>query len=54
MTIYGGLYVKPDEQCGIWLNAEQMRVLSTCGIGWGVDVFVSDTPRRPVGAVQIS
>jgi hypothetical protein len=38
VSIYGGFYVS-DEQQGIWLNPEQMAVLATCGIGWGLDLF---------------
>lgn len=38
--IYGGFYVRPDAQCGLWLEPEQMRVLAECGVGWGLDVFV--------------
>lgn len=40
MTIYGGIYVPADEQCGIWLDSGQMQLLASCGIGWGVDLFV--------------
>ena len=46
ITIYGGLYVKPGEQSGVWLDPEQMRVLSACGIGWGLDIFVTDEPSE--------
>ncbi len=42
ITIYGGLYHRNDEQCGIWLEPSAMRVLAECGIGWGLDVFVED------------
>jgi diadenosine tetraphosphatase ApaH/serine/threonine PP2A family protein phosphatase len=46
VTIYGGLYSTLNEQCGVWLDPEQMRVLSACGIGWGLDIFVNDeTPE---------
>jgi hypothetical protein len=38
ITIYGGFYVS-DEQQGVWLDAGQMAVLATCGIGWGLDLF---------------
>lgn len=40
VTIYGGLYVSPNAQCGLWLEPHQMRVLAACGIGWGLDLFV--------------
>ena len=39
MAIYGGLYPPPDDQCGIWLDPAQMRVLADCGVGWGVDIL---------------
>ena len=46
VRIYGGLYKSLDEQSGVWLDSEQMRVLSACGIGWGLDIFVNDgTPE---------
>ena len=46
VAIYGGLYKTLDEQSGVWLDPEQMRVLSACGIGWGLDIFVNDgTPE---------
>jgi hypothetical protein len=48
MTIYGGLYVKPGEQCGVWLNNEQMKILASCGIGWGLDLFVDDQSSEPI------
>lgn len=38
IRIYGGFYVS-DEQQGVWLDADQMAVLVTCGIGWGLDLF---------------
>lgn len=44
VTIYGGLYVSPEEQCGVWLEPEQMQVLAACGVGWGLDLFVADEP----------
>lgn len=40
VSIYGGYYVS-DEQQGIWLDPNQMAVLSACGIGWGLDLFES-------------
>jgi hypothetical protein len=39
MTITGGFYYAPDEQAGLWLDADQMRVLADSGIGWGIDIF---------------
>lgn len=39
VTLYGGLYVRPDEQCGLWLDPEQMRVLANCQVAWGLDIF---------------
>ncbi|MBO9518248.1 MAG: DUF4279 domain-containing protein [Porphyrobacter sp.] len=38
VTIYGGLYHQGDEQCGIWLDPEDMGILAECGIGWGLDI----------------
>jgi len=37
--IYGGLYLRPDEQCGVWLDPAQMRVLADCQVEWGLDLF---------------
>lgn len=39
VTIYGGLYVPADRQCGVSLEPDQMQLLAACGIGWGLDVF---------------
>jgi hypothetical protein len=39
ITIYGGLYHKAGEQCGLWLDAGQMQLLAACGISWGLDLF---------------
>lgn len=41
VTLYGGLYVR-HEQCGVWLDPEQMRVLASCEVGWGLDIFTAD------------
>ena len=41
VTVYGGLYHRADQQCGVWLEPEQMQVLASCGMGWGLDVFGS-------------
>ena len=40
VTIYGGLYIQPDQQCGVFLDPDQMRILADCGVGWGLDLFV--------------
>lgn len=37
--LQGGLYFKADEQCGVWLEPEQMRALVDCQLGWGLDVY---------------
>jgi hypothetical protein len=42
VTVYGGLYFATEEQCGVWLEPEQMKVLASCGVGWGLDLFVAD------------
>ena len=39
VTIYGGLHVPRNEQCGIWLDPGQMQILAACGVGWGLDLF---------------
>jgi len=39
ITVYGGVH-HDGEQCGIWLEPEQMAALASCGIGWGVDVLL--------------
>jgi hypothetical protein len=44
IAIYGGLYLRPTEQCGVWLEPDQMRLLADCGIGWGLDLFIEDKP----------
>jgi hypothetical protein len=40
VSIYGGLYIQPDQQCGVFLDPDQMRILTDCGVGWGLDLFV--------------
>ena len=42
VTIYGGLYVPFDKQCGLWLEPEQMQLLAACGVGWGLDLVAGD------------
>ncbi len=42
VTVYGGLYIRPDEQCGVWLDPEQMQILARCEVGWGLDIFTAD------------
>jgi hypothetical protein len=42
LTIYGGFYVPKDSQSGVWLSADQMAVLSSCGVEWGLDLFRVD------------
>ena len=42
VTIYGALYKIVDEQCGVWLYPEQMRLLGACGVGWGLDVYIRE------------
>lgn len=39
VSVYGGLYHRAGQQCGVWLEPEQMQVLASCGVGWGLDVF---------------
>lgn len=39
VTIYGGLYVPRDQQCSVWLDANQMQLLAACNVGWGLDLF---------------
>jgi hypothetical protein len=39
--IYGGFYVPPNQQSGIWLDPQQMRVLAECEVEWGLDLFTS-------------
>jgi len=40
VSIYGGLYVEADRQCGVFLDPDQMRLLADCGVGWGLDIFI--------------
>ena len=40
MTIYGGLHHEPNEQCGVWLDPEDMALISACRLGWGLDLWV--------------
>lgn len=42
ITLYGGLYKRPGEQCGVWLEPEQMRLLADCQVGWGLDLFTAE------------
>lgn len=44
VMIYGGLYLSPEEQSGVWLEPDQMQALATCGVGWGLDLFVATEP----------
>jgi hypothetical protein len=41
VSIYGGLYVPSDRQCGVWLEPDQMQLLAACGVGWGLDLFTA-------------
>ncbi|HEV2676387.1 MAG TPA: DUF4279 domain-containing protein [Aliidongia sp.] len=41
MSIYGGLHVEADRQCGVFLDPDQMQLLANCGVGWGLDLFVN-------------
>ncbi|HEX4183253.1 MAG TPA: DUF4279 domain-containing protein [Caulobacteraceae bacterium] len=41
VAIYGGFYVSPVEQGGVWLEASQMQALAACGVAWGLDLFVA-------------
>jgi hypothetical protein len=40
--LQGGLHFKADQQCGVWLEPEQMRVLVDCQLGWGLDVYAAE------------
>ena len=42
VTIYGGLHVPADQQCGIWLDPYGMGLLAACGVGWGLDLFIRE------------
>ena len=42
ITLYGGLFVRHDSQCGIWLDPDHMGVLASCGVAWGIDIFIED------------
>jgi hypothetical protein len=42
LTIYGGFYVLKDSQSGLWLSTDQMFVLASCGVEWGLDFFRPD------------
>ena len=42
VSLHGGLYLRADEQCGIWLEPDQMRVLVDCQVGWGLDLAIAD------------
>lgn len=42
VTVYGGLYVPPHDQCGVWLEPDQMHLLAACGVGWGLNLFTGD------------
>jgi hypothetical protein len=46
LTIYGGLYVSPERQQGLWLEPDQMRLLEACGAGWDIDLFVVNVSPR--------
>lgn len=40
VIISGGFYIHPDEQCGILLDPDQMRLIAACGVAWGLDFYV--------------
>jgi hypothetical protein len=40
MTIYGGLHYDSNEQGGVWLDPEDMALISACRLGWGLDLWV--------------
>lgn len=42
LTIYGGLHVPCDGQCGVWLEPDQMQLLAACGVGWSLDLFTQN------------
>lgn len=42
VSLYGGIYTNANDQCGVWLNPEQMRILTDCEVGWGLDIFIAD------------
>ena len=42
VTLYGGLYVNENEQCGVSLDQAQMCGLTDCGVSWGMDIFPAD------------
>jgi len=46
MTITGSFYYAPDEQAGIWLDPDQMQVLVTAGVGWGVDILSAQLAQK--------
>lgn len=40
--IYGGMYVPPDGQCGIWLAPDDMMTLARCGVSWDMNLSIDD------------
>jgi hypothetical protein len=44
VSIYGGLHLPAGDQCGVWLDPNQMRLLAECGIGWGLDFYFDAQP----------
>ena len=50
MTIYGGLHHDPNEPCGVWLDPEDMALISACRLGWGLDLWVD--PLAPKGPLR--
>jgi hypothetical protein len=46
VTISGGFYLDPALQGGVWLDPPQMKTLSDCGIGWGLDFYPHADAKR--------
>jgi len=45
LTISGEMHA-PGGEWGVWLSPDQMSVLASCGVGWGLDLFTGAAATR--------
>ncbi|MHB1205670.1 MAG: DUF4279 domain-containing protein [Rhodospirillaceae bacterium] len=48
-SISGGYYFTSDEQAGVGLECDEMRIMADCGIDWGVDIYSREMLDPPAG-----
>jgi hypothetical protein len=40
--VYGGMYVPPGGQCGVWLMPTDMMTLARCGVAWDMHLSIDN------------